>query len=485
MLSKAKRSVPLPNYKVRDPGFPDNPKDTRGHGEDVLLDMAVKEATRRAKFYVQNVQTFKLSVSYEELEEDTRSLTDLELLCDNLQQKAPIPMSTRIVDKNGLPLLNILASRRHNTLLNKPPVLPIDEIFDEFHSQTALDQAKAEGAKIFHDGFSDEVIEHYHKSVQTLAHFMPPVPEKTQSRHRNLPDAYLNDGQTEIVNTENETFAVRDGYAYKRTEEGPPGKKVINYVLNAMEIFQEDKNGNRVRRFELCGVRHPVQAWIQQAKPQQGLYVGSDLTQSGETLVGYASYLKDTKHVSVIFATYFKILYPREYKLLKKVFDAGQWLMDEGTPFLGRAIVYKLPLKLHKDTKDFSITGTFPSGSYEGGGIIYPQLDAIFRYAPGDICFSIAVTLYHKLAAWTPTIMNLHDPTTPGRVGTVFFCPAETVKQLEGKKPGEGVLTHYGRNSYKDGSLPRKRAVDGEPELGEYKKKAKKNRRSRSRKNKN
>lgn len=114
----------------------------------------------------------------------------------------------------------------------------------------------------------DKVIEHYHKCVQTLAHYMPPVPEKNQTRHRNLPDTYVNDGNTEMCDVGDETFAVRDGYAYKKTEEGPPGKKVTKFILNAMEFFQDDENGNRVHRFELCGVRHPVQAWIQQAKPQ-------------------------------------------------------------------------------------------------------------------------------------------------------------------------------------------------------------------------
>ena len=83
--------------------------------------------------------------------------------------------------------------------------------------------------------------------------------------------------------------------------------------------------------------------------------------------------------MSIIFATYFKVLYPREYKLLKKVFDAGHWLMDEESPFLGRAIVYKLPVELHADGKDFPITGTFPCGSYEGGGMMFPQMGAIFR----------------------------------------------------------------------------------------------------------
>ena len=63
---------------------------------------------------MQYVQTFKLSVSVEELEGEKRTLSDLEVICDDLEKRAPIPMSTRIVDKNGLPLLNMLASRTPN-----------------------------------------------------------------------------------------------------------------------------------------------------------------------------------------------------------------------------------------------------------------------------------------------------------------------------------------------------------------------------------
>ncbi len=92
------------------------------------------------------------------------------------------------------------------------------------------------------------------------------------------------------------------------------------------------------------------------------------------------SFIQNTRQVSAIIASYFEVLYPQEYAVLKPIFDAGKWVQEDKSGFLGRAFVYKLQVSLHNDGKDFPITVTFPSGSYEGGHYLFPQLEVILRY---------------------------------------------------------------------------------------------------------
>ncbi len=53
--------------------------------------------------------------------------------------------------------------------------------------------------------------------------------------------------------------------------------------------------------------------------------------------------------------------------------------------------MYKLPLELHVDEKDFSIIGSFLSGSYKESGIMF-SLGVFFWY--NILSFSIFIFIY-------------------------------------------------------------------------------------------
>ena len=71
----------------------------------------------------------------------------------------------------------------------------------------------------------------------------------------------------------------------------------------------------------------------------------------------------------------FKRCFPDWYHAYSQAFEAGVWLADDPGPFLGRAIIYKLQGRIHKDRHDVGPSVSFPVGQFTGGEMVFPQLD--------------------------------------------------------------------------------------------------------------
>ncbi len=108
----------------------------------------------------------------------------------------------------------------------------------------------------------------YHQSLQVYAHHACPDPEKYQKRHTTLLTKDIT--EAEIFKTKTDTFAVLDGYAYRQTKKTnlDPGDEQ-EYIMRSMEYLKENQNGGTSRCFEPCGIKHPIQAWIQQGNPNK------------------------------------------------------------------------------------------------------------------------------------------------------------------------------------------------------------------------
>jgi hypothetical protein len=74
----------------------------------------------------------------------------------------------------------------------------------------------------------------------------------------------------------------------------------------------------------------------------------------------------------------FKATFPQWHQRYEKAFAAGVWLQDDPGPFLGRAVIYKLQGRLHKDRHDIGPSASFGVGKYSGGEMLFPQLGAKF-----------------------------------------------------------------------------------------------------------
>lgn len=88
------------------------------------------------------------------------------------------------------------------------------------------------------------------------------------------------------------------------------------------------------------------------------------------------NYYKATKHLARRLSAMFEVLMPECYNTYKDAFEAGVWSDDDPGPWLGRAIVYKLQVSLHKDKEDAGPAVSFPVGSFSGGEMLIPQLKA-------------------------------------------------------------------------------------------------------------
>jgi hypothetical protein len=149
----------------------------------------------------------------------------------------------------------------------------------------------------------------------------------------------------------------------------------------------------------------------------------------------------------------------------RAAFDAGVWFTDDPGPFLGRAVIYKLQGRLHKDRYDVGPSVSFPVGQFTGGEMLFPQLNlklqwvqldyileflnTCCRYSPGDFCIFYSSFIYHKVAPFTPlpqTSAQAAENITPGRIGSVFFFPKNSLRILEGKPRRWAYETAFGKN---------------------------------------
>jgi hypothetical protein len=74
----------------------------------------------------------------------------------------------------------------------------------------------------------------------------------------------------------------------------------------------------------------------------------------------------------------FKATFPDWHAKYSEAFAAGVWVPQDPGPFLGRAIIYKLQGRLHKDYRDLGPSISFGVGKYTGGEMLFPQLRAKF-----------------------------------------------------------------------------------------------------------
>jgi hypothetical protein len=169
----------------------------------------------------------------------------------------------------------------------------------------------------------------------------------------------------------------------------------MDYELEDEGLVNPDAHEPIVRS-EQCGVAHLVHGWIQQNMPNkvilfhypsmpyfvkknyQGLFISGDISHSSTTLAAAGSYYYMTKSIAETIGAMFKATFPEWYDRYKEAFDAGVWLSEDPGPFLGRAIIYKLQGRLHKDRNDLGPSASFGVGNYSGGEMLFPQLHAKF-----------------------------------------------------------------------------------------------------------
>lgn len=106
------------------------------------------------------------------------------------------------------------------------------------------------------------------------------------------------------------------------------------------------------------------------------MFLSNEWTRSGVGLAAIVNYYQSTKLLAQRLSAIFEVLMPECFRTYKTAFEAGEWLVEDPGPFIGRVIVYKLQVSLHKDKNDGGPAISFPIGFFKGGEMLIPQLNA-------------------------------------------------------------------------------------------------------------
>ena len=173
-------------------------------------------------------------------------------------------------------------------------------------------------------------------------------------------------------------------------------------------------------------------------------------------------YFEGSRPVAVYLSACFQVAFPDHYRKYKKAFDAGIWMAEDPGPWLGRAIIWKLPIETHMDGLDDGPTAIFNVGNYTGGDLYLPDLKiklecvqyhsrqqstdqmCCTRYNPGSLVIFLSGQLYHSVSDWKPGAYKEGDKVTPGRVGNVFFFPKASFDRLHDKPKNWNWMTRSG-----------------------------------------
>ncbi|KAK0185382.1 hypothetical protein F5146DRAFT_937634, partial [Armillaria mellea] len=119
---------------------------------------------------------------------------------------------------------------------------------------------------------------------------------------------------------------------------------------------------------------------------------------------------------SILLNVLTKKFYLTEYATLTRIADAGRWILENQSCFLGLAMVWKLQVDAHADECDWHLCTITCGGNFMGGALHLPDLNISLEYKLGDIVIFRSSMLYHSIREWIPGIMHKGDPCTPGCV---------------------------------------------------------------------
>jgi hypothetical protein len=108
--------------------------------------------------------------------------------------------------------------------------------------------------------------------------------------------------------------------------------------------------------------------------------VSGDISKTSTSLAATGAYYYASKAVAINIGLALKITNPDWFQMYESAFRAGAWLPHDPGPFLGRAIIYKLQGKLHKDRHDLGPSASFAVGNFSGGEMLFPQLRVKLQY---------------------------------------------------------------------------------------------------------
>ncbi|KAJ6485082.1 hypothetical protein C8R47DRAFT_1072886 [Mycena vitilis] len=425
------------------------------------VDKAFRESVKfQAWSFLNNADVFVTKKTLEELaarpKNTKKEIRNARDKIESLNQQDPRSQSAIYIDCNGKVLLGYFAHRFTRGIDRVKTLTP--QSTEAERSKFLLKKAKP--IKQQYDNatraeMSDNSKDYTYDGLPVAGAAHRPVADPRDIRHR------VEQG-TDLLE------AITMAYPTPTVELNPfPAQPEQTRLLTAMngrveQPVSEDgepKSGPHVEippgaTLERNGVLHFTSSWC-----QQGTSVGDKLDPSTDINAGGAKtratryYFLLTQEAAAFVEGMFKALFPEYHAMFAADFKRGVWLTEDKGPFLGRAVVSKLQVGIHRDSLDDGPAATFPSGWYRAG----------------DLCICMAHALYHSVSHWKPVAPPLHlqkQAITPGRISTVFFSPAKSRQTLAGKEDnymvarGGGMypsVGHPGSSTGSDAAAEKKR----------------------------
>ncbi|KAJ3535925.1 hypothetical protein NMY22_g6266 [Coprinellus aureogranulatus] len=294
-------------------------------------------------------------------------------------------------------------------------------------------------AHMNHDGLQEANLERTHVGMQNVFHVTPPVASAADQRH---PDdnmmAYATNLQqrNEDVGVMAEDEEHTDGDDEDDVVDGDSNGRVTADAVGEGHVREGVARGDVDAKdiaYERCGVHHFVHGWTMKGHPDGPLYPSRDMGRSSLGYLATCNYYLASRPTILEVNDRFKLAFPKFFAQYKQAFEAGVVNLFDDGPFLGRALVWKMQVRVHRDGLDQGPAAIFPCGYYTGGYLYIPDLKLKLAYRPRDLAIFLAGHLYHALDEWKPSAAPAKKGVTPGRASTVLFFPANSYERLKDK----------------------------------------------------
>ncbi|GLB36943.1 hypothetical protein LshimejAT787_0312300 [Lyophyllum shimeji] len=444
-------AVPRPTLLTLSKGMP---RRKGYHRHETLMNKEKALYDGLAQLWARHAPVFRLPhVDLQELETRPTTLkarAEAEKVMQEMEGWVSDPFSGIWGDKNDRRLLAVF-SWHLNEKKDKPaadkasegadlpsqdasPHAPVEyQTGPQGHPGRSLNDFESAPEKLrFRHGFPKAKLSRHHEATQYLHSVLHPVSHARDSRHdEHVRTIDLTPKDSADLPGGNQVPAPEDVRASLGIQAGPPVGPVLERV----------------------GVTHLVHGWEQQGHPGN-FAVSTDFVRNANAAQTVEWYFQATQSMARRLAAMFKVAFPDYYQKYRRAFNAGVWTRSDPGPWLGRAIVWKLDVYMHRDGLDGGPTATFPMGAYQGGEFYLPDLRLKLTYRPGDVVISLSGLLYHAVGAWKPDLdAPQHGKITPGRISHVFFFPKKSLDVLEGKPPLWALRTGWGKlpDSWEEG----------------------------------
>lgn len=207
--------------------------------------------------------------------------------------------------------------------------------------------------------------------------------------------------------------------------------------------------GNMKTYVEACGVRHLDRWWAMKGSHEHeraALFRSHDLHGAPSYVVDSSNQFMEEVNLYTQEILLPKVLatLPQEYEqTYRPTFQHAALGPDElRRPgfHTGHVIVQKQQIHQHMDGRDSGFCVAFCTGSFEGGYLVFPDLNIVLFYRPGDVILFRSRALYHGVTMWVPKGDVSDLGITPGRTAHVLYTKNAAVRMASANKFKPGYV---------------------------------------------